>query len=346
MLPDPGVQQDNPRGFEGLLRRKSEPLMWRCRMKRSGERTGHRLVLVALLAALLTSPFIHAQQQQLSVTEIAPGLFVHIGAIALMTRENEGAIANIGFIVGDDAVAVIDTGGSVREGRELLAAIRARTDKPIRYVINTHGHPDHVFGNAAFVGDGTVFVGHRNLPQALAERGPFYLDAFRKIMGERLIDEVSIIPPTLLIEGSLRLDLGGRTLVLTAWPAAHSDSDLTVLDETTKTLFAGDLVFLDHIPVMDGSIRGWLRMMNDLAKQPAERVVPGHGPVSQWPTTLADERRYLDTLAADVRALIKRGASISVAAASAAASERPRWQLFDDYNARNATAAFSEIEWE
>jgi len=320
--------------------------MWRCRMKRSANGTNCRFALVALLAVLLTSPDARAQQPQLSITEIAPGLFVHIGAIALMTRENEGAIANIGFVVGNDAVAVIDTGGSVREGRELLAAIRARTDKPIRYVINTHGHPDHVFGNAAFSGDATTFVGHKNLPQALSTRGPYYLDAFRRIMGDHLIDEVRIISPTLLVEGSLTLDLGARSLVLRAWPAAHSDSDLTVLDETTKTLFAGDLVFLDHVPVMDGSIRNWLRMMDDLGRQAAERVVPGHGPVSQWPTALADERRYLETLAADVRALIKRGAPISVAADTAAASERSRWQLFDDYNARNATAAFSEIEWE
>jgi hypothetical protein len=105
-------------------------------------------------------------------------------------------------------------------------------------------------------------------------------------------------------------------------------------------------VFLTHVPVMDGSIRGFLAVVDELATLPAQRVVPGHGAVSAWPDALADERRYLQTLASDVRALVVGGKPITAAANAAAASERSRWQLFDDYNARNATAAFSEIEWE
>jgi quinoprotein relay system zinc metallohydrolase 2 len=303
---------------------------------------------LAIFASIAATTALHAQQrtEPLPVDEVAPGDFVHIGSTALMTRDNEGAIANVGFIIGDDAVAVIDTGGSVSEGRRLLAAIRARTDKPIRYVINTHGHPDHVFGNAAFVDSHSVFIGSKNLTRALTTRGRFYLDAFRRIMGDILIDEVRIIPPTQPVDDELTLDLGGRSLALRAWPVAHSDSDLTVYDRKTAVLYAGDLVFEAHVPVLDGSIRGWLAVLDRLAATPARQVVPGHGQVRAWPDALDDERRYLATLATDIRTMIAAGEPLAAAADTAAASERKRWQLFDDYNARNATAAYSEIEWE
>jgi quinoprotein relay system zinc metallohydrolase 2 len=308
-----------------------------------------RSSLPLLAGAFFSVMITCAQAQQiaapLAVTEIAPGVFIHVGAIALMKADNDGDAANAGFIIGSEAVAVVDSGGSAKEGRELLAAIRVRTPKPVRYVINTHGHPDHIFGNAAFATGGTTFVGHRNLTRALTARGDFYLDAFRRIIGEKLIADVRIVAPTLLVDGTMDIELGDRTLTLQAWPAAHTDNDLTVLDRSTGTLFAGDLAFVAHVPVVDGSILGWLRVMDQLEALPMQRLVPGHGPVIEGTHPLSDQRRYLATLAADVRAMIARGAPLS-GVASAAASERTRWQLFDDYNTRNATAAFSEIEWE
>ena len=98
--------------------------------------------------------------------------------------------------------------------------------------------------------------------------------------------------------------------------------------------------------MLDGSLKGWLAAIDELAAIPARRVVPGHGPVAGWPTALEDERTYLQRLAQDVRASIKRGETIAAASQSVAQSERTRWELFDESNARNATAAYSELEWE
>ncbi|RUW60245.1 quinoprotein relay system zinc metallohydrolase 2 [Mesorhizobium sp. M7A.F.Ca.US.008.03.1.1] len=282
-----------------------------------------------------------------SLRQIADGLFAFQGADELMTAANDGAICNLGAVVGTDAVAVIDSGGSLIEAQAFLAAIGKVTAKPVRFLVNTHMHPDHIFGNAAFREIGATIVGHRNLPRALDARGAFYLHNYREQLGEALMEGVEIVSPTMLVDDHLQLDLGGRMIELRAWKAAHTDNDLTVFDTVTRTLFAGDLVFMGSLPTLDGSLLGWLRQMDALTAIDAARVVPGHGPITaDWPQALAGERRYFEVLARDIRKAIVDGTPLREAVKTAGESERDNWHLFDDYNERNATAAFAELEWE
>lgn len=305
------------------------------------------LLCGALFLADGAAPRAEAVSTPAPVEEIAPGVFVRQGVHELMTPQNGGAIANVGFVIGDEAVAVIDSGGSHGDGLRLRAAIRARTPLPIRYVINTHVHPDHVFGNSAFEADAPQFVGHRNLERAMRARGAHALSANRRLLGDDAFAGTTIVLPTVAVEGSRSLDLGGRRLLLTAYPTAHTDADLTVLDEASGILWTGDLLFVGHIPVVDGSLKGWLRVIDTLVEVPAARAVPGHGPAAvAWPGALAPQRAYLTGLADELRALIAAGQGMRLAAERAAQSQRQHWALFDEFNPRNATAGFAELEWE
>jgi quinoprotein relay system zinc metallohydrolase 2 len=308
-------------------------------MKRSARAALAALgLLLGMAAARAESP------EPLPLTEIAPGVLVHEAPVALAAPANGGGIANLGIVIGRDAVAVIDTGGSLLVGRRLLAAVRARTALPVRYVINTHVHPDHVLGNAAF--EGAEVVGHPALPEALRARAERYVDANRALVGPAFAG-TRIVPPTRLVDAALTLDLGGRRLLVEAWPTAHTNSDVTVLDEATGTWFLGDLLFLRHVPALDGRLQGWLDTLARLKERPAARAVPGHGPASvPWPAAAEPVTRYLERLRDDVRAGIRKGDTLRDTAAAAGRGEEGRWMLFHEFNPRNATAAYQELEWE
>jgi quinoprotein relay system zinc metallohydrolase 2 len=284
--------------------------------------------------------------KKLSVQPIAAGVYVHLGAQADASLENRGDIANIGFIVGKRCIAVIDSGGTLQIGQQLLAAIRSVSQLPICYVINTHVHPDHVFGNAAFVGPDTEFVGHSHLPAAFAARRENYLNALTRVLGDAAIGSV-VVPPTILIKDTLELDLGERKLTLTAWRTSHTDGDLTVFDTASQTLWTGDLLFVERTPVIDGSVRGWLTTLDELRRQRPAHVVPGHGPVDPpWPQAIDAEAHYLNILISDVTSAQKNGRTLSQTVETAGLSERDQWLLFDNYNRRNVTACYTELEWE
>ena len=284
--------------------------------------------------------------EPLDIREVAPGVYVHEGAHEEPSAVNEGAIANVGFIVGESAVMVIDTGGSARSGERLRSAVRAVTDRPIRYVVFTHVHPDHILGAAAFKADAPEFIGHAKLPGALAQRGSYYLRTSRRDLGEKA-DGNEIVPPTRVIDEREEIDLGNRVVTIRAHRTSHTDNDLSLLDRKTETLWLGDLLFVDRVPVIDGSVVGWLRELAALEQVPAVRAVPGHGPaIVDWPLAVGPQKRYLEAVLVDTRAAIKAGVSIGDAAGRVATGERDRWLLFDDFHARNVTAAFKELEWE
>ncbi|HWA13380.1 MAG TPA: quinoprotein relay system zinc metallohydrolase 2 [Burkholderiales bacterium] len=278
--------------------------------------------------------------------QIAPGNYVHYGEIADRTPQNLGDNANMGFIVGDRCVAVVDSGGSLAVGQALRQAIRRVTDRPVCHVVLTHVHPDHFFGAAAFVEDRPRFVAHENYPAQLAARARPYLNALQRDLGAAGGGS-DIVKPTVLVKDELKLDLGGRVVVVRAWPVAHTDDDLTVRDERTRTLWLGDLLFVGHTPIIDGSITGFLKVIGELRGIDAQRYVPGHGRgEAPWPQALDAQQRYFDTILRETRAALRARKTLQQATDEVGLQEAGRWQLFDLFHRRNVTTAYTELEWE
>jgi len=280
------------------------------------------------------------------IIEITQGNYLHEGVHVRFDDPQHDDIANIGFILGEKCVAVIDTGGSVKIGQELHEAIRSITDLPICYVINTHVHFDHVLGNLAFVDEKPAFIGHAGLADAIEANRAFFLEQFTEDLGPDP-SEKSVVGPDKTVENTLELDLGGRTLLLTAYPTAHSHADLTVLDQKTKTLWAGDLLFRERIPSLDGSLKGWLSAMDELKSYDVDYVIPGHGPSSSnWPEVMTAQEIYLNMLLDETRQAIANGLFMEEAIETIGNTEKEKWLLFDQHHRSNISRVFIELEWE
>jgi quinoprotein relay system zinc metallohydrolase 2 len=280
------------------------------------------------------------------LSELRAGVFVHAGRPLALDAAGHDDIANIGFVVGKKCVAVIDTGGSTRVGRELRAAVVKQTALPICYVINTHVHFDHVLGNAAFRVDRPSFVGHAALREAMARSREFFVTQYGGDLDAPPSAD-QIIEPDRVVEHELVLDLGGRQLRLRAWPTAHTDCDLTVFDGQTGTLWTGDLVFRERLPALDGSLKGWLSTLDELMGMRVALAVPGHGPVTRdLKSAIISERGYLQALATDIRHELSQGQPLTHALRHVAAAQKPRWLLWDSVHPHNVVRAYEELEWE
>lgn len=317
--------------------------MLECVMRRRTHITRRDALLSGL--CLCCAPRWASSAGTLHTVEIASGIHVRRGIDEIATAQNDDAIANVGFVVGEDCVAVMDSGGSIHDGERLRHRIREVTRLPIRYVLMSHVHPDHIFGAGAFLEDKPAFVAHARLPDALSQRGEYYRERLEETIGKGKAGP--IVQPTMLVHDRTQLDLGGRTLVLTAHAAAHTDNDLSVVDSLTQTLFASDLLFAGRVPSLDGSLKGWLQELAKLGSIGAKHTVPGHGPASvDLASAVKNLHRYLQTLLQETRQAIAKGIDIDAAPQIVAQSERMRWTLFDEYHGHNVTQAYKELEWE
>lgn len=282
-----------------------------------------------------------------NLTDLGQGVFVHKGHHGEAAPWNGGDLANTGFIIGRDAVAVVDAGGSRAVAEALLAEIRARTDLPIGWLVLTHMHPDHTLGAKVFEEAGARIVGHANLPRAFSSRAEAYMTALSRDIGPGFAgpDAGFTIHPA-----PDSIDLGDRTQRLAAHPTAHTDNDLTLHDPLSEIWFLGDLPFVDHTPALDGSVLGWAHLMEHLgapdADHPVRWAVPGHGPAAvTWPDASERQTADLTDLIASVRGAVTEGMDMLTAVETIGADRGEGWLLFESFHPRNVSAAFAELEW-
>lgn len=291
-----------------------------------------------------------ASSAPLTVQEVAPGVWVHQGQQQAWMEARADDVANLSFVVGARCVAVIDSGGSPAVGEGLKQAVAKVTPLPVCYVISTHAHPDHVLGLGAFAGGANPpqFVAHARFAAAVATRQRSWGNALQRDGGITLRPG-DVVTPTLPVAAAaeLEIDLGNRKLTLRAWPTAHTDSDLTVLDLQTRSLFTGDLVFVGHMPVLDGKLKGWLAALAALRQMDVALAIPGHGaPSVQWAAMLAPQQDYLENLQRQVRNALRERRSLAQTVQDAALPAAGSWLLAEHFHRRNITAAYAELEWE
>lgn len=265
-----------------------------------------RFLLIAL--ACLCLPALADLQYHLLPRQIADGTWLVEGSTDNFGKDNGGAIVNIAFIDTGDGVLVIDTGPSKRYGEALRTVIQQTTGKPVKRVLLTHHHPDHVLGNQAFtdVPIGAL-AGTRKL---LKEQGNAMAENMYRLVGDWMRGTEVVLPSETVEPGTLQM--GSHRFRLVGL-RGHTGADLAILDETTGVLFAGDIVFYQRALTTPNSpgLDVWLGDLDTLQQLPWKLIVPGHGPVATDAAPFAQMRDYLGWLDGVMRDGIAQGADMN-----------------------------------
>lgn len=235
-----------------------------------------RLLLVLAAAVLLQGQSFAAEK----LTRIAENVYAYVDTKGASPKNSFGA--NAGIIIGRDGIVVVDTLISAREAKRFIRDIRALSKKPIRYVINTHYHLDHAFGNSEFVKLGAVVVAQENDRKEMEKTAA---ETLKNIKGYGLTSQdmkgTSPAWPTVTYSDRMTIDIGGERIDLIHARHSHTGGDTLVYLRDRKVLFAGDILFTDYHPfIAEGNVEEWVRQLDEIASMDVERIIPGHGPVS------------------------------------------------------------------
>ncbi|GFO64598.1 MBL fold metallo-hydrolase [Geomonas paludis] len=245
-----------------------------------------------LTTLVLAFTLLLAQAACAELTKLADNVYSYVGSND--ASPGHSFAANAGIVIGKEGVLVIDTLISAKEGQRFLADIRKVTDKPIRYVVNTHTHLDHALGNCVFAKLGATVISHEADRTYLAANGAGLLQrAANYGLKPEDMAGTEIALPTLAFSNEMLLDLGGEEVRLMRAAPSHTAGSLVVYLPAKKILFAGDILFTDFHPFLaDGDFTGWIRTIDALLAMDVDKVVPGHGPLS-GKKDLRDMKEYI-----------------------------------------------------
>lgn len=237
--------------------------------------------------------------------------------------------ANAGFLIGDDAVAVVDTFVSSEAAKQLLLEIRKLTKLPVKYVINTHYHADHVAGNSVLADAGAVVLAQHNVRDWIHSENLKLLGKDPKPELKAFVEGLG--RPMVVYDGAVDLYLGSREIHVRNFPG-HTGGDSVVLVADAKTVFAGDLFWRNTLPnTIDASTEPWMNTLDMLANaNPEYAFVPGHGDVGNA-QDVAAFREYLATLrklVANAQAQGKSGSALAEAVMPALTEKYGHWEFF------------------
>jgi cyclase len=254
------------------------------------------------------------------------------GVWAAIASDDGLSGGNAGFVVGDNGVAVIDTFQDPRAAEALLADIRKVTRLPIRFVVNTHYHLDHVNGNDVFASAGATIVAHRNVRAWMRTENLKMLDP--PVTAEKRARVMSLTLPTLVHDGHVELYLGSRRLDVRYYPG-HTGGDSVVWVPDAKKLFCGDMLWKDHVPnLIDATTEAWIDSLARMQKDYSPSMwIPGHGGLASG-QDVQTFRTYLLELRANVRreqSSGKSGDALAAALLPVLQAKDGRWGFFRDY---------------